>query len=246
MGTWGLEIREGEGELPTARGWGPASAPPGIRLPAAAAEGSRVKQTRGRRASLGCSGAAALAQQTSGRRRRWGRSLRSLPEGRRPLLVPEPGVRPLGWPPLFLRSLPSLGGNERSRRRGHLTPSAVPIGPYAYTSRPTHVCWALKEARLAVRAKAKRNCVPLREGRSGTRGGLRALSSVLRASARSCALPPTPEGFRLGRWPLLRRGPVVSPGPVTLRVSDPPRRPAVSGVARPALPPSLSGQGRSA
>lgn len=63
----------------------------------------------------------------------------------------------------------------------------------------------------------------------------------------SCAPPPPPPGgFRLGRWPLLRRGPVVSPGPVTLRVSDPPRRPAVSGVARPALPPRLSGQGRPA
>ena len=31
---------------------------------------------------------------------------------------------------------------------------------------------------------------------------------------------------------------------MTLRVSDPPGRPAVSGVARPALPPRLSGQGR--
>lgn len=87
----------GGGELPTARGWGPAPAlaPPGIRLPAAAAEGSRVKQTRGRRASLGCSEAAALAPQTSERRRCWGRSLRSLPQGKRPLLIPKPGPRPL-------------------------------------------------------------------------------------------------------------------------------------------------------
>ena len=81
------------------------------------------------------------------------------------------------------------------------------------------------------------------EGSIGTRGGLCATSSISSSGLRCGAAHP-PGGLRLERWPQLWRGPVVSPRRVTLRVSDPPGRPAVSGVARPALPPRLSGQGR--
>lgn len=81
------------------------------------------------------------------------------------------------------------------------------------------------------------------EGSIRTSGGLRATSSS-ESSRFPLGAAHRPVGFRLERWLLLWRGPMVSPCLVTLKVSDPPGRTAVSGVARPALPLRLPGHGR--
>lgn len=172
--------------------------------------GVEVKQTRGKG---GTAGRTAWGEG----RGRWGPWLRSLREARR-LLIPQPGSRLLGWLPLLL-GLPSLSRNEHSCCHSH--PATHTRAGDARRPGPGRV-----EGR------------PFDGGSAGTWGGLCARSSLSSSGLPGGAVHP-PTGFQLARWPLpwLRRGPVVSPRPVTLKVSDPRRRPVVSGVSHPPSSP---------
>lgn len=136
MGTFGLGIREGEGSSRRRE--------VGVQPQRSLRQESVYPQLPRRGRGLSKHAAeepawGAVGLQTSGRKRRWGRSLRSLPEGRRPLLIPKPGPRPLGWPPLS--SAASQASAEANAAAAEVTPLLLQ-SPQAPTRTPAapHTC----------------------------------------------------------------------------------------------------------